>query len=102
MHTLLGGPEEQQDVLVALIVLVVAALIEGVSLAQAIRQVRAERDRPDPDHRMPPFAGAGAGQRLPSFRAGGMQPGHKSPASPVRMCRWRLQPRCRFGRRYAQ
>ena len=44
VHTLLGGPEERQDVLVALIVLLVAAAIEGVSLAQAIRQVKAERD----------------------------------------------------------
>jgi cation diffusion facilitator family transporter len=43
VHTLLGGPEERQSVLVALIVLLVAACIEGVSLAQAIRQVHAER-----------------------------------------------------------
>ena len=31
VHTLLGGPEERQNVLVALIVLLVAACIEGVS-----------------------------------------------------------------------
>ncbi len=43
VHTLLGGPEERQDVLVALIVLVVAAAIEGVSLRQALRQVGSER-----------------------------------------------------------
>jgi cation diffusion facilitator family transporter len=43
VHTLVGGREERQSVLVALIVLVVAAAIEGVSLAQAIRQVHAER-----------------------------------------------------------
>ncbi|MBV9921829.1 MAG: cation diffusion facilitator family transporter [Pseudonocardia sp.] len=43
VHTLLGGAEQHQDVLVALIVLVVAAAIEGVSLTQAIRQVSAER-----------------------------------------------------------
>src|SRR6476620_5267923 len=51
VHTLLGGAEEHQDVLVALIVLVVAAVIEGVSLAQAIRQVRAERDEQQLDLR---------------------------------------------------
>jgi len=51
VHTLLGGPEEQQSVLVALIVLVAAAAIEGVSLAQAIRQVRAERDEEQLDLR---------------------------------------------------
>ena len=43
VHTLLGGPEERQDVLVAMIVLVVAAAIEGVSLTKAIRQVNSER-----------------------------------------------------------
>ena len=51
VHTLLGGPEEQQSVLVALIVLLVAAVIEGVSLAQAIRQVRADRDEEQLDLR---------------------------------------------------
>jgi len=51
VHTLLGGPEEKQEVLVALIVLVVAAAIEGVSLAQAIRQVRAERSKEQLDLR---------------------------------------------------
>jgi cation diffusion facilitator family transporter len=43
VHTLLGPPEERQEVLVALIVLVVAAVIEGVSLTQAVRQVHRER-----------------------------------------------------------
>jgi len=43
VHTLLSGAEEQQDAKVALIVLVVAAAIEGVSLFQAVRQVRSER-----------------------------------------------------------
>jgi len=51
VHTLLGGREEKQEVLVALIVLVVAAAIEGVSLAQAIRQVRAERSKEQLDLR---------------------------------------------------
>jgi cation diffusion facilitator family transporter len=45
VRTLFGGPEEHQSVLVALIVLIVAAAIEGVSLFQAIRQVRAERHK---------------------------------------------------------
>ena len=49
VHTLLSGAEEQQDAKVALIVLVVAAAIEGVSLFQAIRQVRAERAKEDLD-----------------------------------------------------
>lgn len=43
LHTLLGEPEEQQSVAVALIVLVVAAVIEGASLTQAIRQITADR-----------------------------------------------------------
>ena len=43
LHTLLGAPEEQQNVLVALIVLVVEAVIEGASLTQAVRQVTADR-----------------------------------------------------------
>ncbi|HEX5810506.1 MAG TPA: cation diffusion facilitator family transporter [Pseudonocardia sp.] len=49
VHTLLGGAEEQRDAKVALIVLVVAAAIEGVSLFQAIRQVRAECAKDDLD-----------------------------------------------------
>ena len=44
-HTLLGGPEERQDVTVALVVLVVAAAIEGVSLVQAVQQVTTERHK---------------------------------------------------------
>jgi cation diffusion facilitator family transporter len=47
VHTLLAGPEERQEVLVALIVLVVAAVIEGVSLTQAVRQVHRERNEQD-------------------------------------------------------
>lgn len=43
VHTLTGGEEERQSATVALIVLVVAAAIEGVSLFQAIRQVNGER-----------------------------------------------------------
>lgn len=43
VHTLIGAPEERQSVMVALIVLVIAAAIEGVSLFQAIRQVNTER-----------------------------------------------------------
>jgi cation diffusion facilitator family transporter len=43
IHTLVGGEEERQNATVALIVLVVAAAIEGVSLFQAIRQVNSER-----------------------------------------------------------
>lgn len=43
VRTLVGGPEEHQDPLVALVVLVVAAAIEGVSLMQAVRQVSGER-----------------------------------------------------------
>lgn len=41
--TLVSGSAEHQDALVALIVLVVAAVIEGTSFVQAVRQVRAER-----------------------------------------------------------
>ncbi len=49
--TLTGGPEEQQDVLVAYIVLAVAFALEGTSLTQAVRQVRSERKRQEVDLR---------------------------------------------------
>jgi cation diffusion facilitator family transporter len=45
VHTLVGGEEERESPTVALIVLVVAAAIEGVSLFQAIRQVNRERQK---------------------------------------------------------
>jgi cation diffusion facilitator family transporter len=51
VHTLLGGEEERQNAVVALIVLVVAACIEGVSLFQAIRQVKGERQKEQLDLR---------------------------------------------------
>ena len=41
--TLVGEPEEHRNVLVAYIVLGVAFVLEGTSLAQAVRQVRRER-----------------------------------------------------------
>ena len=41
--TIFGEAEEQQDVLIAYIVLAVAFVLEGTSLTQAIRQVRRER-----------------------------------------------------------
>jgi cation diffusion facilitator family transporter len=41
--TLTGHPEEHQDVEVGYLVLAVAAVLESVSLARAIRQVRAEQ-----------------------------------------------------------
>lgn len=43
VHTLTGHPEDHKDVLVGYIVLGVAAVLEGTSLAQAIRQVRNEK-----------------------------------------------------------
>ena len=45
VETLTGDAEEERSVLVALIVLVVAAFIEGASLTQAIRQVTSERTK---------------------------------------------------------
>jgi hypothetical protein len=45
VHTLTGAPEDHGNVLVAYIVLAVAAVLEGTSLAQAIRQVRKEKDK---------------------------------------------------------
>src|SRR5215216_3059120 len=41
---------------------------------QGVAQVVAERDRPEPDDRMAPFAGAGAGQGFPGCQARRMQP----------------------------
>lgn len=41
--TLLGPPEEHQDAIIAYIVLGVAFVLEGTSLAQAVRQVHHER-----------------------------------------------------------
>jgi cation diffusion facilitator family transporter len=43
VHTLTGHPEDQKDVLVAYLVLAVAAVLESISLTQAIRQVRGEK-----------------------------------------------------------
>lgn len=43
VHTLTGAPEDHGDTTIAYIVLGVAALLEGTSLAQAIRQVRKEQ-----------------------------------------------------------
>ncbi|HEY9414497.1 MAG TPA: cation diffusion facilitator family transporter [Pseudonocardia sp.] len=43
VHTLTSTPEDHGDVTVAYIVLAVAVLLEGTSLAQAIRQVRKEQ-----------------------------------------------------------
>ncbi|HEY4007997.1 MAG TPA: cation diffusion facilitator family transporter [Pseudonocardia sp.] len=45
IHTLTGNPEDHQDVLVAYVVLAVAMVLEGASLAQAIRQVRGEKEK---------------------------------------------------------
>ncbi|WP_028925793.1 cation diffusion facilitator family transporter [Pseudonocardia acaciae] len=43
VHSLTGHPEEHKDVLVGYLVLAVSAVLESISLSQAIRQVRAER-----------------------------------------------------------
>jgi cation diffusion facilitator family transporter len=47
VHTLTGNPEEHQDVLVGYLVLAAAAVLESISLAQAIRQVRSEQAKDD-------------------------------------------------------
>ncbi|MBO0850037.1 MAG: cation diffusion facilitator family transporter, partial [Pseudonocardia sp.] len=43
VHSLTGHPEEHRNVLVGYLVLAVSAVLESISLRQAIRQVRAER-----------------------------------------------------------
>lgn len=45
VHSLTGHPEEHRDVLVGYLVLAVSAVLESISLRQAVRQVRAERAR---------------------------------------------------------
>jgi cation diffusion facilitator family transporter len=47
VHTLTGNPEEHQDVLVGYLVLAAAAVLESISLTQAIRQVRREQAKDD-------------------------------------------------------
>src|SRR5882757_8234377 len=47
IHTLTGNPEEHQDVLVGYLVLAAAAVLESISLTQAIRQVRNEKAKDD-------------------------------------------------------
>lgn len=43
VHSLTGHPEEHRNLLVGYLVLAVSAVLESISLRQAIRQVRAER-----------------------------------------------------------
>jgi cation diffusion facilitator family transporter len=43
VHTLTGHPEEHTDVVVGYLVLAAAAVLESISLAQAVRQVRQEK-----------------------------------------------------------
>jgi cation diffusion facilitator family transporter len=45
VHSLTGHPEEHKDVLVGYLVLAVSAVLEAISLSQAIRQVRRERTK---------------------------------------------------------
>jgi cation diffusion facilitator family transporter len=45
VHTLTGNPEDHKNVLVGYLVLAVSAVLESISLAQAIRQVRAEKTK---------------------------------------------------------
>ncbi|HEV7792200.1 MAG TPA: cation diffusion facilitator family transporter [Pseudonocardia sp.] len=45
VHTLAGNPEDHKNVLVGYLVLAVSAVLESISLAQAIRQVRAEKTK---------------------------------------------------------
>ncbi len=47
IHTLIGNPEEHQGVLVGYLVLAGAAVLESISLTQAIRQVRGEKAKDD-------------------------------------------------------
>jgi cation diffusion facilitator family transporter len=45
VHTLTGNPEDHKNVLVGYLVLAVSAVLESISLTQAIRQVRAEKTK---------------------------------------------------------